>query len=53
VRFVEGSMDPWVCCFVDPEFVVSAADVLDERMPGTDHAGAAEMSRSVNRCTQR
>ena len=49
MRFVEGSMDPWVCCFVDPEFVVSAADVLDERMPGTDHAGAAEIFETAHR----
>jgi hypothetical protein len=42
-KLVEGSQDPEVYCFFSPEFVVAAADVLDERVPGANHW--AERSR--------
>jgi hypothetical protein len=48
-QLVEGSQDPEVCYFPDSEFVVAAADVLDERVPGADHPGAAEMFEATHR----
>jgi hypothetical protein len=33
----------------DPEFVMFAADVLDESVPGTDHFCAAELFETAHR----
>jgi hypothetical protein len=38
-QLVEGSQDPQVDWFLGPEFVVAAADVLDEGVSCTDHSG--------------
>jgi len=48
-QLVEGSQDPEVCYFLGPEFVVSAADVLHECVPGADHACAAELFQAAHR----
>jgi hypothetical protein len=32
-QLVEGSQDPEIYYFLSPKFVVSAADILDERVP--------------------
>ena len=44
----EGSQDPEVCSFLGPEFVVAAADVLDEGVPGADHPCAAESFQAAH-----
>jgi hypothetical protein len=48
-QLVEGSQDPEIYCFFGPEFVVAAADVLDERVPGANHLGRAEPFESTHR----
>ena len=48
-QFVEGSQDPEVDCFLDAEFVVSVADVLDESVPSADHLCAAELFETAHR----
>jgi hypothetical protein len=37
-EFGEGSREPMTWVDILAEFVVAAAEVLDERMPGTDHS---------------
>ena len=41
-EFGEDRCEPMPSVNIDAEFVVAAADVLDERVPGTDHLSAAE-----------
>src|SRR5947209_14463047 len=41
-EFGEGRREPMLWVEVYAEFVVAAADVLDECVSGTDHAGRAE-----------
>ena len=41
-QLVEGSRHPWRRVFFDSEFVVTAAEVLDERVSGADHPRAVE-----------
>jgi hypothetical protein len=48
-QLVEGSQDPEVYCFLSPKFVVSAADILDERVPGSDHSCAAKLFEATHR----
>lgn len=36
-------------CFLGPEFVVAAAEVPDEGMPGADHLCAAELLEAARR----
>jgi hypothetical protein len=48
-ELVEGSQDPKVCFFFGPEFVVAAADVLDEGVSGADHPCAAETFEAAHR----
>jgi hypothetical protein len=48
-ELVDGSQDPKVCFFFGPEFVVAAADVLDEGVPGADHPCAAETFEAAHR----
>jgi hypothetical protein len=35
---------PWIS--IPTEFVVAATEVLDERVPSTDHAGRAELRQT-------
>ena len=46
---VEGSQDSYVRCFFGTEVVVSAADVLDERVPGAEHLCATELFEAAHR----
>lgn len=46
---MEGTQDPSAYCFFDAEFVVSAADVLDESVPGADHLCAAKLFETAHR----
>jgi hypothetical protein len=48
-QLVEGSQDPEVYYFLSPKFVVSAADILDERVPGSDHSCAAKLFEATHR----
>jgi hypothetical protein len=48
-QLVKGSQDPEVYYFLSPKFVVSAAEVLDERVPGSDHSRAAELFEAAHR----
>ena len=41
-QLIEGGRHPQRCGFFDSEFVVAAAEVLDEGVPGADHSCAAE-----------
>ena len=47
-KLIEGSRDPQVYCFLGSEFVVAAADVLDEGVPGSDDSCAAGPSCSIS-----
>src|ERR671917_2332289 len=46
---VEGGQDASVDDFLGAQFVVAAADVLDERVPSTDHLRAAELFKAAHR----
>jgi hypothetical protein len=48
-QVVEGSQDPEVYYFLSPKFVVSAADILDERVPGSDHSCTAKLFEATHR----
>src|SRR5207248_9844742 len=48
-QLIEGSRDPQVYCFLGSEFVVAAADVLDEGVPGGDYSCAAELFEPAHR----
>ena len=48
-QLVEGSQDPEVYYFLSSKFVVSAADILDERVPGSDHSCAAKLFEATHR----
>ena len=52
-ELVEGSQDPEIYCFFDPKFVMAAADVLDERVPGGDDLYAAELFEPAHRSQSR
>src|ERR687894_2600812 len=39
--------------FLDPEFVVPVAEVLDERVPSADHSGRAELRQTPHRSQPR
>jgi hypothetical protein len=45
----EGDRDPQLERFVDGQFIESAADVLDEGVPGDDRSGAAIGLQSAHR----
>ena len=55
-EFGEDRTEPMAQVDIDTEFIVAAAEVLDERVPGTDHPCRAEpfqprigASRALNR----
>jgi hypothetical protein len=48
-QLIEGSRHPQRRRFLGPEFVVSAAEVLDEGVPGSDHPCAAELCEAAHR----
>ena len=42
-EFGEGGTEPMSRVEIRAEFVVAAAQILDERVPGADHFGRAEL----------
>jgi hypothetical protein len=48
-QLVEGSHHPQCRGLFDTEFVVAAAEVLHERVPGADHPRAAELFETAHR----
>jgi hypothetical protein len=48
-EFSEGRREPMLPVGIHAEFVVAAAQVLDEGVPGADHSGRAELFEAAHR----
>jgi hypothetical protein len=48
-QFGEGREEPMPWAGIDTEFVMAAAEVLDERVPGTDHPYRAQLFQATHR----